>query len=145
MDLRDTFVSIIKQQAGKPYIYGTQGPDTHDCSGLVNYAFEQIDLPFPARLNANEISQYFLANKVERLQAPPGSLFFYNSPIDHVMVVTEHWDNGTIILTGARGGDATTTTIQAATIAGAYVATEWTNYWLSKFQFAVDPFQGVQG
>jgi len=35
------------KQEGKPYILGTQGPDTFDCSGLVRQAYLQIGLDIP--------------------------------------------------------------------------------------------------
>lgn len=35
-------------QLGKPYVFGTQGPDTFDCSGLVTYAYRTIGIELPA-------------------------------------------------------------------------------------------------
>lgn len=34
-------VEAALSQVGKPYILGTQGPDTFDCSGLVEWAYAQ--------------------------------------------------------------------------------------------------------
>ena len=31
-------------QLGKPYVFGTAGPDSFDCSGLMKYAYEQEDV-----------------------------------------------------------------------------------------------------
>jgi hypothetical protein len=37
-----------RQQVGKPYVLGTHGPDTFDCSGLVQYAYSSAGLSVPA-------------------------------------------------------------------------------------------------
>ena len=34
-------VEIAVAQYGKPYVWGTEGPDTYDCSGLTYYAFKK--------------------------------------------------------------------------------------------------------
>jgi hypothetical protein len=58
------------------------------------------------------------------------------------MTVISHFNDGGIILLGARGGNKTTTTLELAAKQGAYVATEIASrYWVSNFNFAVDPFQ----
>jgi len=35
-------------QLGKPYVFGTAGPDTFDCSGLVSAAYKQAGIDIPA-------------------------------------------------------------------------------------------------
>jgi cell wall-associated NlpC family hydrolase len=138
MDTRSKFVSLIKQEIGQPYQWGGM-----DCSGLVNYCLDRADFPLPTDLTAAMLAEYFRKKTIPRLQAPPGSLFFYGAPVSHVMVVIEHWDNGTIILAGARGGTSKTKTLDDATRDRAFVQSVWGDYWLSKFNCAVDPFQGV--
>lgn len=34
-------------QRGKPYVYGAEGPDSYDCSGLVYWAYQQIGIVLP--------------------------------------------------------------------------------------------------
>ena len=41
-ELWNKIYNVLKQQIGKPYQYGSQGPDTFDCSGLVCYAYNQF-------------------------------------------------------------------------------------------------------
>ena len=36
-----TVVNAAKSQIGKPYVWGTTGPNAYDCSGLVQYAYSQ--------------------------------------------------------------------------------------------------------
>ena len=33
-------VALAKEQVGKPYVWGAEGPDTFDCSGLVQYIYQ---------------------------------------------------------------------------------------------------------
>lgn len=37
-------IYIAQNQLGKPYIYGTAGPDSYDCSGLTTYAFKKVNI-----------------------------------------------------------------------------------------------------
>lgn len=37
----DQAFAIAQQQLNKPYVYGSQGPDTFDCSGLMTYSYAQ--------------------------------------------------------------------------------------------------------
>ena len=69
-------------QVGKPYSYGSSGPDTYDCSGLTmaSYASAGISLPHSAA------AQYNLGTHVSFDQLQPGDLLFYHSPISHVVM-----------------------------------------------------------
>ena len=49
-------VKVAKQQLGKPYVWGTQGPRTFDCSGLVHYVYLKAGLRF-ARITAAMLSR----------------------------------------------------------------------------------------
>jgi cell wall-associated NlpC family hydrolase len=67
-------------QIGKPYVYGSMGPDGYDCSGLTahSYAAAGISLPHSSRAQAG------LGVRVSRAQLRPGDLVFFYSPISHV-------------------------------------------------------------
>ncbi len=44
----DKAIDLLKQQLGKPYVWGNEGPDSFDCSGLVQYVYKNAlgkDLP----------------------------------------------------------------------------------------------------
>jgi hypothetical protein len=136
-DSRSLFVDALKMEIGHPYIWGQL-----DCSGLI------IKCLFKAGIilddtTAQGLYNLYRNNTVERLQAPPGSLYFYGtgiSNIEHVMAVCEHWNCSGIVLIGSRGGDHTTTTLEAAAERKAFVDAVWGDYWLDKFVVAVDPF-----
>lgn len=65
-------------QARKPYIWGSEGPNSFDCSGLVYAAYRSAGLGWPNwdRLNS---SLYFSYTKhVPLSQLEPGDLLFYS-------------------------------------------------------------------
>lgn len=41
-DLANKIIALLKQQIGKPYVYGAKGADSFDCSGLVYYCYNQF-------------------------------------------------------------------------------------------------------
>jgi cell wall-associated NlpC family hydrolase len=68
----------IQVLARKPYVWGAQGPNAFDCSGLVYAAYKSAGLGWPAwnRLNA---ALYSVATKhVTFAQLQPGDLLFYS-------------------------------------------------------------------
>jgi cell wall-associated NlpC family hydrolase len=72
-------VGVAMAQLGKPYVYGTAGPDTFDCSGLVVYAYAAMGVSLPH-------SSYALWNEgvyVSRDQLQPGDLVFFDG-LGHV-------------------------------------------------------------
>lgn len=71
-------VNFAKQEvnAGKPYVWGAQGPNAYDCSGLVYAAYKAAGLRAPSwsRLNA---ALYFVATKrIPLADLEPGDLVF---------------------------------------------------------------------
>lgn len=73
-------IAFALAQVGKPYVWGTAGPSTYDCSGLTmaSYAAAGISLPHSAA------QQYGYGTHVSFNQLEPGDLMFYYSPIGHV-------------------------------------------------------------
>ncbi len=43
----ETVIQHALAQLGKPYVYGTQGPDSFDCSGLTYYCFKKVGITLP--------------------------------------------------------------------------------------------------
>lgn len=41
-DTIEEIITLAKKQLGKPYIYGTTGPNSYDCSGLTYYCFKKV-------------------------------------------------------------------------------------------------------
>ena len=86
-------VEFAKKQvlARKPYVWGTQGPNTFDCSGLVYAAYKYAGLGWPDwdRLNSALYSGY--TKHVSLNALIPGDLLFYSykgtiSTIHHMSI-----------------------------------------------------------
>ncbi len=75
--------ALARQQIGKLFRYGSEGPDEFDCSGLVMFVFEKqgIDLPRVAR------EQAAAGRRIDLDQLIPGDLLFFGErgrTISHV-------------------------------------------------------------
>ena len=100
MGAADQVIAVAMAQRGKKYVWGTAGPNTFDCSGLVVYAYKQgagISLPhFTGSL-------WSKGSGVSKTSLAPGDLVFPNP--SHVgsyigggqMVVAPH--TGTVVRT----------------------------------------------
>lgn len=90
---RATAVVFAKKQvlARKPYVWGSEGPNSFDCSGLVYAAFKSAGLGWPNwdRLNSALYSGY--TKHVSLNELVPGDLLFYSykgtiSTIHHISI-----------------------------------------------------------
>jgi cell wall-associated NlpC family hydrolase len=90
---RDIAVAFAKKQvlARKPYIWGSEGPNSFDCSGLVYAAYKSAGLGWPNwdRLNSALYSGY--TKHVSLKELVPGDLLFYSykgtiSTIHHITI-----------------------------------------------------------
>ena len=90
---RDKAVAFAKTQvlARKPYIWGSEGPSSFDCSGLVYAASKSAGLGWPNwdRLNSALYSGY--TQHVSLKELVPGDLLFYSykgtiSTIHHISI-----------------------------------------------------------
>ena len=70
---RDQIVMTAFAQVGKPYVYGGNGPESFDCSGLVRYAYAAGGAKTP-RTTASLFSS---GRAITLDQAEPGDLLFY--------------------------------------------------------------------
>lgn len=62
-------------QLGKPYVWGAQGPNSYDCSGLTMQAFQNAGASLPRTTSA----QYAATTHVPVDDMRPGDLIFYSS------------------------------------------------------------------
>ena len=82
---RELFVEEALSFVGKPYSYGSVGPNSFDCSGLVYYCAKQaLDITLPR----NSREQYNACNIISDKDREIGDLVFfktgYSSNINHV-------------------------------------------------------------
>ena len=84
----EDFVRLCLAQKGKPYVWGAAGPNSFDCSGLVQYSFAAAGIYMP-RVSQQ---QWFAGPHINVADARPGDLlFWHNDPtdlsnIDHVAI-----------------------------------------------------------
>ncbi|MEV7187772.1 C40 family peptidase [Kitasatospora sp. NPDC093102] len=76
-------------QVGKPYVWGAVGPESFDCSGLVQYSYRAAGRSLP-RTTWEQIAA---AHRVPIGQLQPGDLVFYRKA-DHVAL---YIGNGQIV------------------------------------------------
>lgn len=69
----NTAIQTAVHETGKPYVWGGTGPDTYDCSGLMQVAFSRAGVVLPR--TARE--QYNAGAHVPLAQAQPGDLVFW--------------------------------------------------------------------
>ena len=67
-------ITIAKQQLGKPYVWNAKGPDSYDCSGLMQYVFNQAT---GQNIGSWTVPQESAGTKVAINQLQPGDLVFW--------------------------------------------------------------------
>ncbi|WP_435860852.1 C40 family peptidase [Streptomyces spiralis] len=73
-------VSYAVGQLGKPYVWGAEGPDAYDCSGLTSRAWEHAGTPIPRTSQA----QWAQLERVPLNDLRPGDLVVYFPGATHV-------------------------------------------------------------
>jgi cell wall-associated NlpC family hydrolase len=75
-------VQFVIDQVGKSYVWGTEGPDTFDCSGLMFAAFKTVGVTLArtAHEQADDPQIDIIARrKVDKALLMPGDLLFYDN------------------------------------------------------------------
>jgi len=90
-------VALARSRIGAPYVWGAEGPDAFDCSGLVFWVYSQLGVQVPRTAQP----QFEWALPVEPSQLQPGDLVFFqgtwatSDPISHVGMYT---GNGMVVM-----------------------------------------------
>lgn len=66
----------------KPYVWGAEGPNSFDCSGLVMWAYQKVGISLPHYTG----DQWTAGTHVSRDELRPGDLVFFYSDLHHVGV-----------------------------------------------------------
>jgi hypothetical protein len=74
----DDLITYARDELGKPYVFGAEGPSSFDCSGLMQFIFSKIGITLPRIAS----SQQDFVSKVTNPQ--PGDLVFWGDPAYHV-------------------------------------------------------------
>ncbi|MET8878856.1 C40 family peptidase, partial [Nocardia sp. NPDC004604] len=80
-------IQVALAHLGNPYVWGAEGPNSFDCSGLMQYAAAQAGVSIPRVASA----QYQQLQKVNPADIRPGDLIFPDSEFNngnpgHVMM-----------------------------------------------------------
>ncbi|WP_214405345.1 C40 family peptidase [Pseudonocardia lacus] len=73
-------IKFAQTKLGQPYLYGGNGPERFDCSGLTSWSFKQIGITLPRASR----QQATVGTPVSFDQMEPGDLVFFYQPISHV-------------------------------------------------------------
>ena len=75
----DAVISLAKQQLGKPYLWGAEGPSSFDCSGFTQYVFKNA-----AGKNLPRVSkeQSKFGQSVNKSNLQKGDLIFFDTDKD---------------------------------------------------------------
>jgi peptidoglycan DL-endopeptidase CwlO len=79
-NVETTALRAALTQRGKPYLWGSAGPDDYDCSGLVVWAYAQEGISMPHYTG----SLWDTGEHISRGDLAPGDLVFFGPDIDHV-------------------------------------------------------------
>ncbi len=86
-------VEFAKRQvlAGKPYVWGDEGPNSFDCSGLVYAAYKSAGIGWPNWDRLNSALYYRYIKQIPLSEMQPGDLLFYSydgttSKIHHMSI-----------------------------------------------------------
>lgn len=107
----NNFVTKLSAHLGKPYVWGGNGPNGFDCSGLVVYVYKEVGFKLAQRVCG---PQYDASEKIyDTKELIPGDLIFFDTPsggkgassnIDHVGIVVSPLGSEKIDMIHAEGG-----------------------------------------
>jgi cell wall-associated NlpC family hydrolase len=98
-------------KVGSPYVYGANGPNAFDCSGLVQWAYAQAGIPLPRSTGG----QSGVGTDVSQTDLQPGDIvFFYNGGHDGLYV-----GNGLVVHAPTEGDVVKVAPMQYMPFAGA--------------------------
>ncbi|MEU9735759.1 NlpC/P60 family protein [Streptomyces sp. NPDC048002] len=73
-------LAFARAQIGKPYVWGATGPDSYDCSGLTQGAWNAAGISLP-RTTYDQVNA---GTTVSLASAQPGDLVFFYDDVTHV-------------------------------------------------------------
>ena len=73
-------LQVAKAQLGKPYVWGADGPDSFDCSGLTMYAYGKAGISLPHYTG----DQWNVGRHVTQSELLPGDLIFFHQDLSHM-------------------------------------------------------------
>ncbi|WP_248961633.1 C40 family peptidase [Sphaerisporangium perillae] len=109
---------------GRPYVWGAEGPDTFDCSGLVQWAFAQAGVRMPRVTH----QQWVTGPQIPLAQAQPGDLLFWrNDPTNpgYISHVAIYWGDGKMLHAPHTGDVVKIAPVYTKNLAGVVRVSPW--------------------
>ena len=97
---REKIVNYAKQFLGRPYVYGSSGPKSFDCSGFTGYVFRQYGIS----LNRSAAGQASNGKTISRSDLLPGDLLLFHTTRDGISHAGMYIGNGQFIHASSGGG-----------------------------------------
>ena len=117
----EQFVTYCKEFVGLPYVWGGDGPDSYDCSGLVQKLLARLGMDPEGDQTAQDLYRHFkeYGAATPVLEPVVGTLLFFGKParIGHVGIALDSLQ----MIEAARGGPEVTS-VEIALEIGAKVA-----------------------
>jgi hypothetical protein len=113
----NTILQAAASRVGVPYVWGATGPDSFDCSGLVQWSFAHAGIRMP-RVSQQ---QWFAGAHIPYSAARPGDLLFWHydptdaTNIDHVAIYA---GNGMMLVAPHTGDYVKYVAVPTANMAG---------------------------
>jgi cell wall-associated NlpC family hydrolase len=96
LTLRDSVVAVARAQVGRRYVIGGASPKRgFDCSGLVKYVLQSLEIPMPRTASDQAKSGWSVARDTSMLR--PGDLLLFGKARDGVSHVGIYVGNGRYI------------------------------------------------
>jgi cell wall-associated NlpC family hydrolase len=94
-------VELAADLIGRPYVWGAEGPNAFDCSGLMQYVFAKVGIDLPRRA----IDQSRVGDRAG-LRLEPGDLLFFSTDTRRSLVthVGIYEGDGVMINASSRAG-----------------------------------------
>src|SRR5699024_8016947 len=73
-------LGVATTHAGKPYVWGAEGPNAYDCSGLVQWAYAQLGIP----IGRTTYDQIYEGVNVPLNNIQPGDLIIFRENNSHI-------------------------------------------------------------
>lgn len=94
-------LKTARRQVGAPYSYGASGPNSFDCSGLVNFSYRKAGFKKVPRTSRDQAR---FARSISKKALRPGDLmFFHNGGSIHHVAIFLRRKQGKIIMLHAPG------------------------------------------
>lgn len=100
----DELISFAKQYLGRPYVHGSKGPKSFDCSGFTSYVFKNFNIS----LSPSSRAQATQGLSVKRDDVKPGDILVFQGrsgrSVGHVAIAIDVDDSGDITFIHAATG-----------------------------------------